>query len=110
MTSTARKVSQMGINEVAAVSQALAKALQKQQRNLARALDLVGRTGLEFDFGSINGRGSGRRVRRLQRNYKNVTYVNPDNKDQKWVGRGRRPGWVNQAIKKHKIGLEDMAA
>lgn len=34
-------------------------------------------------------------------------YQNPDNPEQTWTGRGKRPAWINEAIKQGKT-LEDM--
>ena len=34
-------------------------------------------------------------------------YVNPDNPAQTWTGRGRRPGWIEEALAAGK-SLEDM--
>ena len=38
-----------------------------------------------------------------------ATYVNPDNPEQVWSGRGRRPGWVHDALAAGRT-LEDLAA
>ncbi|MDQ2696820.1 MAG: H-NS histone family protein [Pseudomonadota bacterium] len=34
-------------------------------------------------------------------------YYNPDNPRQTWSGRGKRPGWLNEALA-HGRGLEDL--
>ena len=36
-------------------------------------------------------------------------YRNPDNAEQTWSGRGRRPGWVNEALAQGRA-LTDLAA
>lgn len=38
-----------------------------------------------------------------------AAYVNPDNPEQVWSGRGRRPGWVRDALAAGRK-LEDLAA
>lgn len=38
-----------------------------------------------------------------------AAYVNPDNPEQSWSGRGRRPGWVRDALAAGRK-LEDLAA
>ena len=38
-----------------------------------------------------------------------VAYVNPDNPEQVWSGRGRRPGWVRDALAAGRT-LDDLAA
>lgn len=38
-----------------------------------------------------------------------AAYVNPDNPEQVWSGRGRRPGWVRDALAAGRT-LEDLAA
>ena len=36
-------------------------------------------------------------------------YVNPDNPEQTWSGRGRRPQWISEALESGRT-LEDLAA
>ena len=36
-------------------------------------------------------------------------YVNPENPEQTWSGRGRRPGWVTKALEEGRT-LEELAA
>ena len=38
-----------------------------------------------------------------------AAYVNPDNPEQVWSGRGRRPGWVRDALAAERT-LDDLAA
>lgn len=38
-----------------------------------------------------------------------VTYVNPENPEQTWSGRGRRPQWVKDALEAGRT-LDDLAA
>ena len=38
-----------------------------------------------------------------------AAYVNPDNPEQVWSGRGRRPGWVRDALAAGRT-LDDLAA
>ena len=38
-----------------------------------------------------------------------AAYVNPDNPEQVWSGRGRRPGWVHDALAAGRT-LDDLAA
>ena len=47
-------------------------------------------------------------TRRRTRRPATPKYANPENLDQTWSGRGRRPRWLEAALKKGK-SLEDMA-
>ncbi len=49
------------------------------------------------------------RKRKVNRALGKVKYRNPDNQEQTWTGRGKRPNWLVQAIEKGKT-LDDFKA
>ena len=55
----------------------------------------------------VEGERSGRK--RTGAAFRDIRYVNPDNPEQTWSGRGRRPQWINEALESGRT-LEDLAA
>ena len=75
----------------------------ERERVLAQMRELAGSLGLTLED-----------VVRMERGGKGAPssvkpkYRNPENSEQTWTGRGKRPAWVNEALEKGKQ-LEDLA-
>ena len=70
------------------------RIMERRRADLAAAAERVGRVAAEFGFAVEDLipalRGTGTRP---------VKYRHPDRPDLVWCGRGRRPHWLNEALK-----------
>lgn len=87
-----------------------------RQKALKAAEDLArehGFTLAELVAGGGKGRGAGRRGSRSAASSSSAPsdakYRNPENPDQTWSGRGRRPAWYNDAMAAGRLA-EDLKA
>lgn len=80
-----------------------------ETRKRQEALSAIEQAAKEhgFKLADLLGEGKSGKVRKSTGS--SVKYVNPDNPQQTWSGRGRRPQWVNDALESGRV-LEDMAA
>lgn len=83
------------------LQESLAKAIvarkEEEKNELKRKLaELADQSGFAMDelFGSRRGRKSG------ASNSSAIKYRNPKDSSQTWTGRGRKPNWLTEAIKK----------
>lgn len=78
--------------------EAISAAEQAAREHGFKLADLLGNgkagRGRKSDAGSTGGAAK---------------YVNPDDPEQTWSGRGRRPHWINEALESGRT-LEDLAA
>ena len=68
-------------------------------RELEARAQAVGFVSLAEAARTLSGRSQGERTRQV--------YVNPKNKDQSWSGRGRKPKWVHEHLRKG-LPVEDL--
>lgn len=78
------------------------------ERERRRALDAAERAAAEhgFSLAQLTGVATGRAQR--GKSALPPKYRNPENPEQTWSGRGRRPGWVNAQLADGKA-LSDLA-
>ena len=86
------------------IDKAIASVGDRERRNALQAAEDAARqhgftlTELMPLMGNAQGRGRGRRSGSTSSGPANAPrYRNPDNAEQTWSGRGRRPRWVHEA-------------
>jgi DNA-binding protein H-NS len=86
------------------IDKAIASVGDRERRNALRAAEEAAREhGFSLNdlmplMGSTQGRGRGRRTGTASAGPANAPrYRNPENPEQTWSGRGRRPRWVHEA-------------
>ncbi|MBV0892891.1 H-NS histone family protein [Paracoccus sp. Z118] len=80
-----------------------------ETRTRQAALDAVEEVAREHGFklaDLVEGTKTGRKRASASAD---IRYVNPDNSDQTWSGRGRRPGWVKAALEAGR-SLDELSA
>lgn len=102
----------MSREELLALRKNVEKALndyeERQRRKALAAAEQVARSfGLKLT--DLVGNGKGRAGGAKGAASGTVKYVNPENPDETWSGRGRRPAWVRAALEAGR-SLEDLAA
>jgi DNA-binding protein H-NS len=84
--------------ELVKLQQDVAKALKDAEiRDLREARKAAERAVSEFGF-SLDEISGGKLPARKTKTAGAAKYRNPNNPDQTWSGRGRRPGWMVEAI------------
>lgn len=83
------------------IDKAIASVGDRERRDALKAAELAARErGFTLDelVGLLGGaKGRGRRAARASAPANAPRYRNPDNAEQTWSGRGRRPRWIHDA-------------
>ncbi|WP_020084831.1 H-NS family nucleoid-associated regulatory protein [Hyphomicrobium zavarzinii] len=75
---------------------------KEDREDVKRAIaDMAEKRGFSMDdlFGGRRGKGKGVAVK----------YRNPDNPSETWTGRGRKPNWLVNALKKPGVKMESFS-
>lgn len=80
-----------------------------EARKRQEALSAVAQVVREHGFKLAELLGEGKSGKGRKSTGSAVKYVNPENPQQTWSGRGRRPQWINDALESGRV-LEGMAA
>ncbi len=86
---------QMSRKELLALQRDLEKALaaaERREREAARKEAEAAVAKYGFSLEDITGGG------KTKSSGAKIKYRNPDNPEQTWSGRGRKPGWVHEAL------------
>jgi DNA-binding protein H-NS len=102
-------LSKLSIPELQALAQEIQEEIvsrreTEKQRVLDQMRELAGSIGMTLEELIITQRGG-----RAAKVGAAVKYRHPENPDQTWSGRGKRPQWLNDALAEGK-SLEDFAA
>lgn len=71
----------------------------------SRMLALAAEAGMSIEeiLGNRRGRGAAAKGQAAPK------YRNPENPDETWSGRGRKPNWLVEKLKKRGVSIEDFA-
>ena len=95
----------MSLSELTSLQKKVEKAIEKQKsRDKKKALAAIEAKAREMGY-SLNELTDGKPTRGTKGAPK---YVNPDDPEQTWTGRGRRPVWVLDALQAGK-SLDDLS-
>ncbi|MDQ2094480.1 H-NS histone family protein [Rhodalgimonas zhirmunskyi] len=95
----------MSLTELQSLQKKVAKAIEKQEnRDRKKALAALEATARDLGY-SLSELTGGKKAPGSKGAPK---YANPENPEQTWTGKGRRPAWVNEALQSGK-SLEEMA-
>ncbi|MBM7066527.1 H-NS family nucleoid-associated regulatory protein [Actibacterium sp. 188UL27-1] len=84
------------------IDKALAKVAEEERKAaLAAAEKAVANHGFSLDELIASGAVGGKKGRNAPKSP--AKYRNPDNPEQTWSGRGRRPGWIAEAEADGKV-------
>jgi DNA-binding protein H-NS len=91
-------VNKMSKDELKSLIKAAEKALQSlETRRLAEAKKAAESAAKEYGFSLDELLGSGPKPKKGSKG--TPKYCNPADPDQTWTGKGRKPNWVNEALK-----------
>ena len=104
----------LGIEELKDLRKTVERAIASYEtRKRQEAISAVEQAAREHGFRltDLLGNGKAGRGRKSETGSTEsaAKYVNPDNPEQTWSGRGRRPQWINEALESGRT-LEDLAA
>lgn len=104
----------MGLDELRALRKSLDRAIASfEGRRRQEAISAAEQVAKEHGFKLaelVGGRRAGKAKSTDEGSSAGrADYVNPDNPEQVWSGRGRRPGWVRDALAAGRT-LDDLAA
>lgn len=104
-------LNEMTIEQLRELRKNVDRAIATYEARARRAaLDAVGEVAREHGFKLaelVGGEGAGRKTANAAS--RDIRYVNPDNPDETWSGRGRRPGWVKAALEAGR-SLDELSA
>ena len=104
------KLDSLDIEELKDLRKTVDRAIASYEtRKRQEALSAVEQAAREHGFKLTDLLVSGKAGRGRKSDAGTVKYANPDNPEQTWSGRGRRPQWVNDALEAGRA-LEDLAA
>lgn len=106
---TMADLNELSLGELKSLQKKVARAIEKfEQREKKKALAALEAKAKELGFSLDELTGSPKPKRKSgPRGKVAPKYANPADKSQTWTGRGRRPAWVNDALKSGK-GLDDL--
>ena len=113
-TELAEKLESLDIEELKDLRKTLDRAIASYQtRKRQEALSAVEQAAREHGFKLTELLGNGKAGRGRKSDAGSMEsaakYANPDNPEQTWSGRGRRPQWISEALESGRT-LEDLAA
>ena len=108
------KLESLDIEELKDLRKTVDRAISNYEtRKRQEAISAVEQAAREYGFKLTDLLGNGKAGRGRKSDAGTVEstakYVNPDNPEQTWSGRGRRPQWVNDALKADGT-LDELAA
>ena len=104
------KLESLDIEELKDLRKTLDRAIASYEtRKRQEALSAVEQAAREYGFKLTELLGIGKAGRRRRSGASTAKYTNPDNPEQTWSGRGRRPQWITDALESGRT-LEDLAA
>lgn len=91
----------MSRRELSQLKEDVVKALKDAEvRERKEALMAAEKAAAEFGFSLSELSGDGRKRGSAKGSKADPKYRNPDNPDQTWSGRGRKPQWIHDALAK----------
>lgn len=113
-TELSEKLDSLNIDELKDLRKTVDRAIasyetRKRQEAISAAEQAAREHG--FKLTDLLGNGKAGRGRKSDAGSTGAVakYMNPDNPEQTWSGRGRRPQWINEALESGRT-LEDLAA
>ena len=113
-TELSEKLESLGIEELKDLRKIVERAIASYEtRKRQEAISAVEQAAQEHGFKLTDLLANGKAGRGRKSNggttIDAAKYVNPDDPEQTWSGRGRRPQWINEALDSGRT-LEDLAA
>ena len=113
-TELSEKLDSLDIDELKDLRKTVDRAISSHEtRKRQEAISAAEQAAREHGFKLTDLLGNGKAGRGRKSNggmtIDAAKYVNPDNPEQTWSGRGRRPQWINEALGSGRT-LEDLAA
>ena len=113
-TELSEKLESLDIEELKDLRKTVDRAISSYEtRKRQEAISAVEQAAREHGFKLTDLLGNGKAGRGRKSDAGSTggaaKYVNPDNPEQTWSGRGRRPQWINEALESGRT-LEDFAA
>jgi DNA-binding protein H-NS len=81
------------------VRKAIASARERDRNELKRKMSEMAENH-GFSVGELFGQGRGAKVGRKGKSVGIAKYANPENGSDTWTGRGRKPNWLVERLKK----------
>lgn len=104
------KLESLDIEELKDLRKTVDRAIANYEtRKRQEAISAVEQAAREYGFKLTDLLGSGKAGRGRKFDAGTAKYANPDNPEQTWSGRGRRPQWISEALESGRT-LEDLAA
>ena len=101
------KLDSLDIEELKDLRKTLDRAIASYEtRKRQEALSAVEQAAREYGFKLTDLLGNGKAGRGRKSDTGAAKYANPDDPEQKWSGRRRRPQWINEALEAGRA-LED---
>ncbi|MBB1499664.1 H-NS family nucleoid-associated regulatory protein [Paracoccus sp. MC1862] len=113
-TELSGKLESLDVDELKDLRKTVDRAIASYEtRKRQEAISAVEQAAREhgFKLADLLGNGKAGRGRKSEAGSTEsaAKYVNPDNSEQTWSGRGRRPQWINEALESGRT-LEEFAA
>ncbi len=104
------KLESLDIEELKDLRKTVDRAIANYEtRKRQEAISAVEQAAREYGFKLTDLLGNGKAGRGRKSDAGTAKYANPDNPEQTWSGRGRRPQWISEALESGRT-LEDLAA
>ena len=113
-TELSEKLESLDIDELKDLRKTVDRAIANYEtRKRQEAISAVEQAAREYGFKLTDLVGNGKAGRGRKSDAGTTTgaakYVNPENPEQTWSGRGRRPQWINEALEAGRT-LDDLTA
>ena len=113
-TELAEKLESLDVEELKDLRKTVDRAISSYEtRKRQEAISTVEQAAREHGFKLTDLLGNGKAGRGRKSDAGTTTgaakYVNPENPEQTWSGRGRRPQWINEALEAGRT-LDDLTA
>ena len=104
------KLDSLDIEELKDLRKTVDRAISSYEtRKRQEAISAAEQAAREHGFKLTDLLGNGKAGRGRKSDTGAAKYANPDNPEQTWSGRGRRPQWINEALEAGRA-LEDLVA
>ena len=104
------KLDSLDIEELKDLRKTVDRAISSYEtRKRQEAISAAEQAAREHGFKLTDLLGNGKAGRGRKSDAGTAKYANPDNPEQTWSGRGRRPQWISEALESGRT-LEDLAA
>ena len=104
------KLDSLDIEELKDLRKTVDRAISSHEtRKRQEAISAAEQAAREHGFKLTDLLGNGKAGRGRKSDAGTAKYANPDNPEQTWSGRGRRPQWISEALESGRT-LEDLAA